>query len=113
MAEEKTPRHKKAYKDSPTLKRDQESGKMGVSRGEKKAAQDNSGTDGMPEHDKMAMEMGHKHEKEHLDLNQKHEKERHSLRSKHMMDMAGEKKESEGSGAGKEKIEKTEDKGEE
>ncbi len=95
MAEEKPmPKHKKAYKDSPTLKR-KEDGKMGISRGEKKAAEENSGTEGIPEHEKAAMEVSHKHEKERLELHQKHEKEHHALRSKHMMSM----KEKEGSAA--------------
>lgn len=116
---EAIPRHKKMYKNSPKLARG-EDGKMGVTKGEKKAADVNSGTDGVPEHESHALEMGHKHEKEHLELNQKHEKERHMLRSKHMKDMqtgegkeGGEKegkKESTGSGEGKEKVEKVEEK---
>lgn len=75
-------RSEKMYKDSPTIA--DEGGKKVVKKREKKAAETDSGTDGMPEHDKSALDMHHKHEKEHLDLNQKHEKERHELHSKHM-----------------------------
>lgn len=76
-------RSDKMYKDSPTIGEDGE-GKKVVKKKESKAAETDSGTEGMPEHESHALEMHHKHEKEHLDLNQKHEKERHALHSKHM-----------------------------
>jgi len=112
-------RKDRMYGNSPTLERNKESGK--VERSTKKdiaVDKAGAGTDGMPEHEKHAMEMGHKHEKEHLELNQKHEKERHALRSKHMISMheksgsepagEGKNKEHEQGKTGGEKIEKVE-----
>lgn len=113
MAEEKVPRHKKMYKDSPKIERTAD-GKMGISRPQKDAAQDASGTKGMPETDKpdtAIMEMSQRHAKERLDLHHKHEKEHLATAQKAMkdgasMDAAG--AESEGSGDGKDKISKME-----
>lgn len=83
MADEKKPekkpsRSEKMYKDSPTVAKD-DKGKATIKKGpsekEKAAAKDNSGTEGMPEHDAHIKEMGDKHAMERLTLHQKHEKE--------------------------------------
>lgn len=83
MADKKTTRSDRMYNNSPRLERDGE-GKMGITKAEKKSSETNAGTEGIPEHDKAAMEMTQKHETERLDLHHKHEKEHHALSSKHM-----------------------------
>lgn len=72
--EKKPARHEKMYANSPKLERNEE-GHMGISKGEKKSAEVNSGTDGVPEHDGKLMEMMGKHSMERLDMHHKHEKE--------------------------------------
>lgn len=88
--EKKEARHKKMYADSPHLKRDEESGKMGVekskkepSKEEKESADVNAGTGGMPIHERHAAErreMHHRHVGEHHAMHHKHEME-HSMAS--------------------------------
>lgn len=99
------------YKDSPTMERDGDSGKMEVKKNsptaaEKDSARVNSGTDGMQEHDQAVMKLHQKHAKERMDMHHKHEKEHLSLMQKAMPAApAGEDK---GSGDGDEKIQKVE-----
>lgn len=92
------------YKDSPTLKRDEESGKMGVTKAEKKASRVEDGTDGMAEHEeglpavaRHVMErrdMHSRHEAEHAihdhgkggdkeEMHTRHEKEHKEMHSRH------------------------------
>ncbi len=93
------------YKDSPTLKRDDESGKMKATKkpteNAKKSAQEGSGTEGMAVHETHMQELEHKHSKERMDMFHKHEKEHMELKHKVM-------KETKGSDGGQEKINKVE-----
>lgn len=75
-------RSDKMYKDSPTIKSDDD-GKKVVAKG-KTAEENDSGTDHMHVNEKHAMEMEAKHSKERLDLHHKHEKEHHAMHLKHM-----------------------------
>lgn len=99
------------YKDSPTMERDDESGKMAVKKkspteAEKDSARVNSGTAGIQEHDEAIMKLHNKHAKERMEMHHKHEKEHLSLMQKAMpAAAAGEDK---GSGDGEDKIEKVE-----
>lgn len=92
------------YKDSPTLKRDDESGKMKATKkpteAEKETARVDSGTGGMKVHEEHMKDLEHKHSKERMELFHKHEKEHMDLKHKSM------KENSKGSGSGKEKINK-------
>lgn len=83
MADKKKSRSEKMYSDSPKISTD-ESGKKVITKAEKKSAEVNSGTDGIPEHEKHAMELAQKHEKERLDLHHQHEKAHHELSAKHL-----------------------------
>lgn len=72
------------YNDSPTLKRDDDSGKMKATKkpteNAKKSAQEGSGTEGMAmsedriNHNKERDIMYHRHEIEHAELHAKHMK---------------------------------------
>lgn len=110
----------KMYKDSPELGRDEESGKMKIKKTDSKihreASEAESGTAGMPVHERHAMErreVHHRHETEHAmhgkgdkkELHSRHEKERSDMVKRHEKEHG---KESKGSGSGEEKIEKTE-----
>lgn len=127
---------KDRYKDSPTLKRDEESGKMTATQ--KNAERTNDDTEGLvteegvPHHARHAVErmtMHSKHEHEHhthdygkhgdkKELHGRHESEMKSMHKRHEKELHGEgggkkgekeeKHESKGSGEGKEKIEKVE-----
>lgn len=94
------------YNDSPTLKRDDDSGKMKATKkpteNAKASAQEGSGTEGMAVNEMHMKELDHKHSKERMELFHKHEKEHMDMRHNSM------KEESEGSGSGQEKINKTE-----
>src|ERR1700722_2531776 len=104
MAEEKkkkVSRSERMYKDSPTLKRDEEDGKMKAkkpSESKKKADEVQGGTDGaeregaheedmMGRHSMDRLSMHHKHEAEHhahkggdkKEMHSRHEKERRSM----------------------------------
>lgn len=121
---------KERYKDSPTLKRDEDSGEMTPTQ--KKAAEVNSGTDGVPVsgsgegipmHARHAMDRHHlhaKHETEHAvhdhgkhgskeELHARHGKETADMHKRHQKELmkGDEGKESKGAG-GKEKAEKIE-----
>lgn len=124
----------KMYKDSPELGRDEESGKMKVKKTDSKihreASEAESGTAGMPVHERHAMErreVHHRHETEHAmhgkgdkkELHSRHEKERSDMVKRHEKEhgheeltggtaKSKEEKESKGSGEGKEKIKKVE-----
>lgn len=70
------------YKNSPTLERDGESGKMKVGKmpspAEKESSKVADGTAGMPEVERHATErreMKHRHIKEHMDMHHRHEME--------------------------------------
>ncbi len=65
-------RHTKMYANSPKLERDNDSGKVKVSKAEKKSAEVASGTDGIEQHDSHIAVLAQKHEKELFDLYQKH-----------------------------------------
>ena len=76
------PMHKKAYKDTPHMQRDEETGKMalkkGVSGGDGEQAAANGGYAGLPVHMHQAgerREMKHRHIQEHLAMHHKHETE--------------------------------------
>jgi len=108
----KEPMHKRLYKDTPSLARDTDSGKMnvkkGVTEGERESSEVNSGIAGIPihathinerremhqrhVHEKMAMH--HKHEVEHAhhdygnhgnkkELHKKHEREMKEMHERH------------------------------
>ena len=114
----------KMYKDTPEMKRDEESGKMGVTKAEKKSAQVSDGTDGMQQHEEMPphvrhaherRDMHHRHETEHMihdngkggskeELHSRHEKEMKDMHKRHEKDSSPSK----GSGSGAEKISKVE-----
>lgn len=81
MAEEKTPRHKKMYANSPKLERDKESGKMGITRPEKKG-KDEASSD-VPAGEKLTLEMTQKQALERLELHHKHEREYAELAQKY------------------------------
>lgn len=103
-------RHTKMYKDSPEMKRDEESGKMAVKKkspteAEKASSEVSSGTAGMQQHEGHMQELEHKHSKERMELFHKHEKEHLALMHKGMK--AG-PSESKGDGDGQEKINKVE-----
>lgn len=76
--------HKKMYKDSPKLERDGESGKMKITKAEKKSAEVSAGTEGVvkDEHEDAVMKLHQKHSKERMDMHHKHEKEHLSLSHK-------------------------------
>lgn len=112
----------KLYKDSPEMKRDDESGKMSVKKkekgepteAEKESARVSDGTAGMPVHERHGMEradMIKRHEAEHkalgdaerADVHARHSKEYSDMLKRHDKDYA-----STGSGGGKEKIKKVE-----
>lgn len=101
-------RSDKMYANSPKIETDAD-GKKVVTKGDKKAERTDDGTEGMPIHEKAALEMSQKHEKERLDLHHKHEKEHHALTSKHMKE--GSPAEEKAESPAKEKSEKS--KGEE
>lgn len=71
-------RASKMYKDSPEIKKDEETGRPVVSKKEKEADKVQSGTDGMKmeekgdEHAGERMGMRHKHIEEHVKLHTKH-----------------------------------------
>lgn len=94
------------YNDSPTLKRDDESGNMKATKkpteNAKKSAQEGSGTEGMAVHEVHMQELEHKHSKERMEMFHKHEKEHMDLKHKTI------KETSKGSGSGQEKINKVE-----
>lgn len=116
--------HKKLYKNSPEMKRDEESGAMkvekkGPTEAEKDSARTNDGTEGMkinegmPPHARQAQErrdMYNRHETEHAmldngggsktDVYTRHAKEMQDMHKRHG------KEADTGSGAGAEKIEK-------
>lgn len=120
------------YKNSPTMKRDEDSGKMAVSKAEKKSSEVNSGTDGMQEHEGEGMpavarhaqerrEMFNRHETEHSvheakggkakeEMHKRHEEEMKAMHKRHGKEGSkdAESKKTTGSGGGKEKIEKVE-----
>jgi hypothetical protein len=100
--------HSKMYKDEPTLKRDEKSGKVGVNKKQKEAADVDAQVDGMPIHDEKMVELHHKHSKERLEMHHKHEKE--LMEHMHTMGKAGksEEHESKGSDDGEKKIKKVE-----
>lgn len=75
MEKKQAPRHEKMYSNSPRLERNEESGHMGISKGEKKSAEVNSGTDAIAEHDGKLMEMMGKHSMERLEMHHNHERE--------------------------------------
>lgn len=125
MAEEKKetkkPKHEKFYKDSPKLERG-EDGKMGVSRGEKKAEDIQTGTEGAQRepvhedhevssrHTMDRMTMHHKHESEHMahkgdDKHEMHERHRDEHKAMHKRH----EKESKSGKDGEAMIEKTAD----
>lgn len=62
-------RAEKMYDKTPELKRDDESGKVGVKKSEAKSARVSDGTEGIPIHARHAMErrdVHHRHETEHM-----------------------------------------------
>lgn len=75
-------RHKKMYKDSPEMKRD-EDGKVKVSQAEKKSAEVNSGTDGMAQQGPLY----DRHIKEVSDMHDRHLEERKDMTKRHMKEM--------------------------
>lgn len=93
----KAPMHRKLYKDSPEMERDNESGNMAVKKPSEKAEKESErttdGTASMPIHEEHAgerMEMRHRHIKEHVDMHTKHamehmhhKGEKHGLHEKH------------------------------
>lgn len=118
---------KERYKDSPTLKRDEDTGEMTPTA--KKAARTNDATEGMPiqesgipMHARHAMDRHHmhaKHETEHSvhdhgkhgskeELHARHSKEISDMHKRHQKELMKGSEESKGSGNGQEKIDKTE-----
>ncbi len=77
------PTHKKRYANSPKIEKDAESGKPTVTRGEKAAAKDAAGLEGVPEHEKFTMEVAQRQAMERLDLHHKHEREHTELAQKY------------------------------
>ena len=117
---------KDRYKDSPTLVRDEESGNMTPT--EKKAERTNDGTDGIVKeegipasarHTVERMNLNHAQQMEHhahdqgkhgekKEMHKRHISELKALYSRHEKEL-GSGKESQGSGDGEEKIEKTQE----
>lgn len=68
--------HKKLYKDSPEMKRDDEDGKMKVKKqtpAEKSSSETNAGTDGIQAHEGLPPHVRHVHERR--DMHGRHEME--------------------------------------
>lgn len=80
--EKKKSRGHKFYANSPRMERDTETGKMGVTHKQKEAAQVDSGTEQMAEHESHMKDLLHKHAMERLELHHKHEKEHMELQHK-------------------------------
>ncbi|MFA7278763.1 MAG: hypothetical protein WC100_01600 [Sterolibacterium sp.] len=111
-------RSEKMYSESPELKRDDDSGKMKVSKAEKKSARVSDGTDGMkiteeglPPHVRQANErrdMYNRHETEHAvaDNGKAEKKEIHVRHQAEIKDMHKRHEKSVGGGSGAQKIEK-------
>jgi hypothetical protein len=125
---------KDRYKDSPTLARDEESGKMTPT--EKKSERVNDDTDGLVKEEGVSatarhaverMNLHHAHQMEHhthdsgkhgdkAEMHKRHVEEHKALHKKHEKELGGgtaeasksESKESKGSGDGEKKIEKVE-----
>lgn len=92
----KEPKHEKFYKDSPKLERDDESGDMKVSKGEKKSVDVQNGTDGaqrdeaMPHHVRHAKErhdMHSRHEHEHSMYDHAGQGDKHEMHERHHGEM--------------------------
>lgn len=80
MEDKKKTRSEKMYSNSPKLEKDSD-GKTVLSKGEKKAAAVNAGTDNaahgadLPEHTQKMVDLMEKHAGERLDMHNKHLKE--------------------------------------
>lgn len=102
----------KMYKSTPKMERDEEGGKMKVTKAEKESARINDGTESVPIHEegvaphmRHAMErtmMHHRHETEHTmhdggkigdkkDMHSRHIKEMSDMHKRHEKEMNGKK----------------------
>lgn len=108
----KEPMHKKMYKDSPEMKRDEEDGKMKAPKpnaAEKKSSEVNAGTDNAANMNDGEPDMepsGDARIQEVKDMHKRHQTEMKAIYNRHAKE--DEAKTSTGSGGGKEKISKVE-----
>ena len=85
--EKKKSRSERMYSESPKIMKDKE-GKVSIG----KAAKENSGTDGIQEHESHSPEMHVRHAKDRLVMHHKHEIDHAEMEAKHMKEKLSEMK---------------------
>lgn len=107
---------KKLYKNSPKVERDEETGKVGIKRGsptdaEKKSAEVNAGTDGIPMHEPHLQDMLTRHQAEMKAMQDGHMEQIKNFHGKYLS--KGNDSNGEDKTGGKEEIKKIEKEGKE